>query len=114
MPKMSDSLARLARPHEALLDSEEEDALREEGGQSEFDPNERILSQEINLESSELPYEDLFKDTEDCGAKVNEAVAKRVNSACTKRPAKEQFFFNSEEVPSTRKLRFSQSPSGES
>lgn len=88
MMKMSDSLARLARPHEALLDSEEEDALREEGGQSEFDPTERILS---NLESSELPYEDLFRDTEDCGAKVNEGVAKRVNSACTKRPAKEQF-----------------------
>ena len=91
MLKMSDSLARVARPHEALLDSEEEGALREEGGQSEFDPTERILSQEINLESSELPYEDLFKDTEDCGAKVNEGVAKRVNSACTKRPAKEQF-----------------------
>ena len=40
---------------------------------------------------SELPYEDLFKGTEDCGSKVNEGVAKRVNSACTKRPAKEQF-----------------------
>ena len=76
-------------PHEALLDSEEEDALREEGGQSEYDPTERILSQEINLESSELRYEDLFKDTEDCGAKVNEGVARRVNSACTTRPAKE-------------------------
>ena len=34
MLKMSDSLARLARPHEALLDSEEEDALREESGQT--------------------------------------------------------------------------------
>ena len=45
MLKMSDSLARLARPHGALLDSEEEDAPREEGGQSEFDPTERILSQ---------------------------------------------------------------------
>ena len=42
--KMSDSLARLARPHGALLDSEEEDALREERGQSEFDPTERILT----------------------------------------------------------------------
>ena len=31
MLKMSDTLAPLARPHEALLDSEEEDALREEG-----------------------------------------------------------------------------------
>ncbi|XP_044167452.1 uncharacterized protein LOC122951516 [Acropora millepora] len=91
MLKMSDSLARLARPHEALLDSEEEDALREDGRQSEFDPTVSILSQKINLESSELPYEDLFKDMEDYGAKVNEGVAKRVNRACTKRPAKEQF-----------------------
>ena len=49
MLKMSDSLARLARPHGALLDSEEEDTLREEGGQSEFDPTERILSEETNL-----------------------------------------------------------------
>ena len=46
MLKMSDSLVRLARPHGALLDSEEEDALREEDGQSDFDPTERILSQE--------------------------------------------------------------------
>ena len=91
MLKMSDSLARLTRPHGAFLNSEEEDALLEEGGQSEFDPTERILSEETNLESGELPYEDLFKDTEDCGPKVNEGVAKRVNSACTKRPAKEQF-----------------------
>ena len=83
MLKMSDSLARLTRPHGALLNSEEEDALLEEGGQSEFDPTERILSEETNLESGDLPYEDLFKDTEDCGLKVNEGVAKRVNSACT-------------------------------
>ena len=74
MLKMSDSLTRLAPPHEAFLDSEED-----------------VLSEETNLESGELPYEDLFKNTEDCGPKVNEGVAKRVNSACTKRPAKEQF-----------------------
>ena len=43
MLKMSDSLAHLARPYGALLDSEEEDTLREEGGRSEFDPTERIL-----------------------------------------------------------------------
>ena len=91
MLKMSDSLALLARRHGALLDSEEEDALREEGGQSEFDPTERILSEETNLESRELSYGDLFKDREDCGPKVNEGVAKRVNSAYTKRPAKDQF-----------------------
>ena len=89
--KMSDSLVHLARPHGTLLDSEEEDTLREEGEQSEFDSTERILSEETNLESGELPYEDLFKDTEDCGPKVNEGIAKGINSACTKRPAKEQF-----------------------
>ena len=88
---MSDALALIARPHGAFLDFEEENALREEGGQSEFDPTKRILSEETNLESSELPHEDLFKDTEDCRPKVNEGVAKRVNSTCTKRPAKEQF-----------------------
>ena len=88
---MSDSLARLARLHGALLDSEKEDAIREEGGQSEFNPTERILLEETNLELGKRPYEDLFKDTEDCGPKVNEGVAKRGNSACTKRPAKEQF-----------------------
>ena len=49
MLKMSDSLARLARPHEALLDSEEEDALREDGRQSEFDPTVRTLSQKLTL-----------------------------------------------------------------
>ena len=53
--KMSDSLVRLARAHGTLLDSEEEDTLREEGGQSEFDSTERILSEETNLESGELP-----------------------------------------------------------
>ena len=60
MLKMWNSLARLARLHGALLDSEEEDALREGGEQSEFDPTERTLPEETNPESSELPYEDLF------------------------------------------------------
>ena len=93
MLRMSDSLALLTRPNVGLLNSWEEDALLEEGGLSEFDPTERILSEEAqtDLELSELPYEDLFKDTEDCGPKVCGGVAKRVNSACTKRPAKEQF-----------------------
>ena len=45
---MSDSLARLARPHGALLNSEVEDVPHEEGGQTEFDPTERILSEETN------------------------------------------------------------------
>ena len=55
MLKMLDSLARLAQPHGTLSDSQEEDALREEGEQREFDPTERILSEETNLESGELP-----------------------------------------------------------
>ena len=45
MLKMLDSLARLTRPHGALLNSEEEDALLEDGGQSESDPTERIFRQ---------------------------------------------------------------------
>ena len=84
MLKMSDSLARLSRPHGVLLDSEEEDTLREEGGLSEFDPTQRILSEETNFESGELPYGDLFKDTEDCGPKVNEGVAKRISRGLPK------------------------------
>ena len=56
MLKTLDSLARLTRPHGALLNSEEKDRLFEEGGRSEFNPTERILSEETNLESRELPY----------------------------------------------------------
>ena len=90
---MSDTLQRLAQSHMALLNPEEEDALLDEGGQSEFDPTEHILSEKTQSGqvSGELPYDNLFKDTEDCGQKVNEGVAKRVNSACTKSPAKAQF-----------------------
>lgn len=50
MLKMSDTLARLTRPHGALLTSEEEDAPLEEGGQSEFDPTERILKTSLIIE----------------------------------------------------------------
>ena len=51
-----------------------------------------IIVEDQSFEAGELPYEDLFKDSEDCGPKVNEGVAKRVNSAkCFKRPTKEQF-----------------------
>ena len=44
-----------------------------------------------SLEELELPYDDLFKDSENCGPKALDGVAKRVNSSCTKKPAKEQF-----------------------
>ena len=84
-------MARLTRPHGALLNSEEEDALLEEDGQSEFDTTDCMFSEEVQTILGELPYEDLFKDTEDCGPKVNKSVKKRVNSACTIRPEKEQF-----------------------
>ena len=43
MLKMSVSLARLTLPHGTLLNPEEEDGFLEEGGQSEFDPTERIF-----------------------------------------------------------------------
>ena len=79
-------MARLTRPHGALLNSEEEDALLEEDGQSEFDTTECMFLEEVQTILGELPYEDLFKDTEDCGPKVNKSVEKRVNSACTIRP----------------------------
>ena len=92
------------------LKSEEKDALLEEGGQSEFDPTERILSEETNHESGELPYEDLFDDKEGCGPRVNKGVAKRVNSACTKRLAKEQFSSIQKKYLPSENLRFSQIP----
>ena len=77
-------MARLTRPHGALLNSEEEDALLEEGGQSEFDPTERILSEETNLESGDLPYEDLFKDTEDYRQVQNAGHRSQVTENATK------------------------------
>ena len=52
---------------------------------------DRVNLTPLNVFSGKLPYEDVFKDTEDCGPKVNERITKRVKSACTKRPAKEQF-----------------------
>ena len=63
MLKMSDSLARFTQPHGAPLNSEEEDALLEKGGQSESDSTERILWEEAQIDHDlgELPHEDLFK-----------------------------------------------------
>jgi len=67
------------------LTAEDEEVLLEEGKQGEFDPTEGIIVEDLGPEAGELPYEDLFKDAEDCGPKANEGVAKRVNFACTKR-----------------------------
>ena len=54
-----------------------------------YDPAESVFSHKD--ETADLPYEDLFKDCEDCGPKVHDGVAKRIDNACTKKPAKEQF-----------------------
>ena len=54
-----------------------------------FDPAESVIS--LKDETADLPYEDLFKDCEDCGPKVHDGVAQRIDNASTKKPAKEQF-----------------------
>ena len=58
-----------------------------------FDPTESLTygSNGKSLEEAELPYQDLFKDPEDCGPKALDGVAERINSSCTKKPGKEQF-----------------------
>jgi len=89
--KISNSLSHFTQPLAVDFTAEDEEVLLEEGKQSEFDPTEGIIVEDLGPEAGELPYEDHFKDTEDCGPKDNEGVAKRVNFACTKRPAKEQF-----------------------
>jgi hypothetical protein len=60
---------------------------------SVFDPADSISQESVgkSLVEAELPHDDLYKDTEDCGPSVAAGIAKRMNSSCTKRPAKEQF-----------------------
>ena len=83
LARMSDSLSRFTQLRAATpLIAEGEDSLLDEGPASEFDPAETVVDGAEDDGISELPYEGLFKDTEDCG-----------NSACTKKPAKEQFSF---------------------
>ena len=38
-----------------------------------FDPAESVIS--LKDETADLPYEDLFKNCEDCGPKVHDGVA---------------------------------------
>ena len=54
-----------------------------------FDPAGSVIS--LVDETADLPYEDLFKDCEGCIPKVQDGGAKRIDNACTKKPAKEQF-----------------------
>ena len=75
------------------LDLAEEPRQSDADAVSVFDPADSI-SQESggkSLDEAELPHTDLYKDSEDCGPSVAEGIAKRMNSSCTKRPAKEQF-----------------------
>ena len=58
------------------LTAEDEEVLLEEGRQSEFDHTEGVIVEDLGPVAGERPYEELFKDTEDCGPKVNEGVAK--------------------------------------
>ena len=74
-----------ARPTVAQNSDLEEDFLPAETVDV-FDPAESVIS--LNDETVDLPYEDLFKDCEDCGAKVHDGVAKRIDNACTKKPPK--------------------------
>ena len=49
---------------------------------SVFDPADSISQESVGKR---------YEDTEDCGPSVAAGIAKRMNSSCTKRPAKEQF-----------------------
>ena len=100
--KMPDSLSRVTQTATSVFSAEDDMALLEEDRLSKFDPSEGILVEDQSLEAGELPYEDLFKDSEDCGPKVYERVAKRVNSTCTK--SQEAVFYNSKDISSSRKL----------
>ena len=77
-----------ARPTGSKNSDLEED-LRLAESDDGYDPAESVVSHKD--ETADLPYEDLFKDCEDCGPKVHDGVAKRIDNACTKKPAKEQF-----------------------
>ena len=77
-----------ARPTVSQDSDLEEDFLQAENDDV-FDPAESVISPMD--ETADLPYEDLFKDCEGCGPKVQDGVAKRIDNACTKKPAKEQF-----------------------
>ena len=74
--KISNSLSHFTQPLAVDLTAEDEEVLPEEGRQSEFGHTEGVIVEDLGPEAGELPYEDLFKDTEDCGPKVNEGVAK--------------------------------------
>ena len=76
-----------ARPTVSQNSDLEED-LRLAENDDVFDPAESVIS--LKDETADLPYEDLFKDCEDCGPKVHDGVAKCIDNACMKKPVKDQ------------------------
>ena len=77
-----------ARPTVSKNSDLEEDFLPAENVDV-FDPAESVIG--LKAETADLSYEDLFKDCEDCGPKFHDGIAKRIDTACTKKSAKEQF-----------------------
>ena len=91
--RISDQLALL---NEALVMEPADHDFDEERPaetSSVFDPAESLSGAVSgkSLDEVDLPYNELFKDSEDCGPKVLDGIPKRINSSCTKKPAKEQF-----------------------
>ena len=68
------------------LNSDLEEDLLPAENDDVYDPAESVISHKD--ETADLPYDDLFKDCEDCGPKVLDGVARRIDNACTKKPAK--------------------------
>ena len=76
-----------ARPTVSQNSDLEEDFLRAENDDM-FDSAESVISHKD--QTADLSHEDLCKAHEDCGPKVYDGVARRVDDACTKKPAREQ------------------------
>ena len=84
-------------PDPATSFVDEESLLDDDPG--EFDPS-LSLSGDGNLQTSRneglastelLPDEDLFNEAEECGTDISANLAKRVNTTCTMKPAKDKF-----------------------
>ena len=93
MERMSHQIAELRQVTDiGPIDIDIEEVNQDETS-SVFDPTESLAqaSNGKSLAEAELPYDDLYNDSDDCGPKVMEGVAKRINSSCTKKPGKEQF-----------------------
>ena len=84
MERMSSKIAMLHEATNAESIDFDLDDENQAGTNSVFDPTESLTngSNSKSLEKAELPYDDLFEDSKDCGPKDLDGVAKRVNSSC--------------------------------